>query len=102
MQDFPDGPVVTNQPASAGEMVPSWPMEIPHATGQLSPCITQEEPPQRRPSADKNEPIKRLNTEGKKVKMKSIHAACHYFKGRLPKLAFSSKHNQWAIELVSS
>ena len=40
-------------------------------------------------------------TECKKVKW-NIHIACHYFKGRLPKLAFSSKNNQWAIELVSS
>ena len=43
MQDFPGGPVVRNQPANAGEMVPSWPMKIPHATGQLSPRITQQE-----------------------------------------------------------
>ena len=43
MQDFPGGPVVRNQPANAGEMVPSWPMKIPHATGQLSPRITHQE-----------------------------------------------------------
>ena len=71
MQDFPGGPVVRNQPANAGEMVPSWPMKIPHAMGQLSPWGTQQEKsPQWRPSADKNEPVNRLNAECKKVKMK--------------------------------
>ena len=39
-QGFPDGPVVKNLPANAGDMssVPGSGTKNPHAKGQLSPC----------------------------------------------------------------
>ena len=44
--DFPGGPVVKNPPANAGNMglIPGPRTQIPHATGQLSPCATATEP----------------------------------------------------------
>ena len=44
--DFPDGTVVKNPPANAGNTgsSPPWSRKIPHATEQLSPCATTTEP----------------------------------------------------------
>ena len=43
--DFPDGPVVKNTPANAGECRSDpWFGKIPHTLGQLSPGATTTEP----------------------------------------------------------
>ena len=38
-RDFPGGPVVENQPSSAGDIgsIPGWGTKIPHAAGPPSP-----------------------------------------------------------------
>ena len=43
---FPGGPVVGNPPSNAGDTgsTPGQGSEIPHATGQVSPCATTREP----------------------------------------------------------
>ena len=45
-RDFPGGPVVKNPPSSAGDAgsIPGRRNKIPHAAGQLSPCITTTKP----------------------------------------------------------
>ena len=44
-RDFPGGPVVKNLSANAGGMgLDPWSGKIPHAMGQLNPCITTAEP----------------------------------------------------------
>ena len=42
-KDFPDGPVVKDPPANAGDMgsIPGQGTKIPHASGQLSPHMLQ-------------------------------------------------------------
>ena len=40
MEDFPDGAVVKNPPANAGD----WSGKIPHVTEQISLCATTTEP----------------------------------------------------------
>ena len=43
--DFPGGPVVKNPPSNAGDAgsIPGRGTKIPHATRQLSPCVTTTE-----------------------------------------------------------
>ena len=44
-RDFPNGPAVENPPANVEDL--SWIpglLSIPHAAGQLSPCITLTDP----------------------------------------------------------
>ena len=42
--DFPGVPVVKNLPSYGGDesLIPAWGTKIPHATGQLSRCITKK------------------------------------------------------------
>ena len=44
-RDFPGGPVVKNPPSNAGDVssIPGRGIKIPHATGQLSPCMATRE-----------------------------------------------------------
>ena len=48
-RDFPGGPVVKNVPSNVGGMGlnPGQGSKIPHATGQLSPCVASTEPSHR-------------------------------------------------------
>ena len=56
--DFPDGAVVKNLPANAGDMGSILgPRKIPHATEQLSPCATAPEPVLQSPRATTTEPV---------------------------------------------
>ena len=45
-RDFPGGPVVKNLLSNAGDtdLIPSQGTKIPHAMGQLSPCVTTTDP----------------------------------------------------------
>ena len=43
-RDFPGGAVVKNPPANAGGRFEPCSGKIPHATEQLSPCVTTTEP----------------------------------------------------------
>ena len=43
MKDFPGGSVAKNLAANAVDRSSIWPGKIPHAMGQLSPCITTTE-----------------------------------------------------------
>ena len=44
-RNFSGDPVVKNLPSIAGDvgLIPDWRTQIPHATGQLSPCATTRE-----------------------------------------------------------
>ena len=44
-RDFPGGPVVKNLLSNAGDtdLIPGQGTKIPHAMGQLSPCVTTRE-----------------------------------------------------------
>ena len=44
-RNFPGGPVVKNPPSNAGDTgsIPGGGTKIPHAAGQLSPCVTTTE-----------------------------------------------------------
>ena len=46
LENFPSGSVIENLPSNAGDMgsIPCQGTEIPHATGQLSPCPTTRGP----------------------------------------------------------
>lgn len=45
VREFSGGPVVKDQPSDAEDIgsIPGWGIEIPHATGQQSLCITTAE-----------------------------------------------------------
>ena len=45
-KDFPGGSLVKNLPSNAGDagLTPGWGTGIPHAEGQLSPCVTTRKP----------------------------------------------------------
>ena len=45
-RDFPGGSVVKNPPSNTGVvgLIPGWGIKIPHAAGQLSPCVAVTEP----------------------------------------------------------
>ena len=55
LSGLPGGPVVKNPPSSAGGvgLIPGWGTEIPHVSGQLSPCATTTE--------SSEEPVKAIN-----------------------------------------
>ena len=56
-KDFPGGPVVKNLLSNAGEtsLIPDQRTKIPHAMGQLSPCVKTAEPTLWSPSHNQRE-----------------------------------------------
>ena len=85
--DFPGGPVVKNPPSKAGDagLIPVQGTKIPHATGQLSPCIATEKPLHTIARESLHVTVK---TQGRQ-KIKQIKPSTLVL-SILPKLTFSS------------